>query len=76
MVSVVLFVAFVGTVLVSGWHFTWTAVVQGQTTTSQWKAAIWPAKLAMPVGAFLLLLQGVPKFLADVELLIKGKVEE
>ena len=76
MVSLVLFATFVVTLLVSGWDFTWTAVVQGQTTTSQWKAAVWPAKLAIPVGAFLLLLAGLPKLLADVEILIKGKVEE
>jgi len=76
MVSLVLFVTFVGTLLVSGWHFTWTALVQGQTTTSQWKAPIWPAKMVIPLGAFLLLLAGLAKFLADVKLLIKGKVEE
>jgi len=76
MVSLVLFVTFVGTLLVSGWDFTWTALVQGQTTTSQWKAVVWPAKFVIPLGAFLLLLQGLPKFLVDVELLIKGKVEE
>ena len=76
MVSLVLFATFVITLLVSGWDFTWTALVQGQTTTSHWKAIIWPAKLVIPVGAFLLLLQGVAKFWPDIELLIKGKVEE
>lgn len=76
LVSTVLFVIFVVSLMVAGWDFFWTALVQGQTTTSQWKAPIWPAKLVIPVGAFLLLLQAVPKFLIDVELLIKGKVEE
>ena len=76
LVGVVLFIIFVGTLLVSGWNFTRIAFVQGQTTTSQWKALIWPAKFVLPVGAFLVLLQGLPKFVADVELLIKGKVEE
>jgi len=76
MVSLVLFATFVVTLLVSGWDFTWIALVKGYTTTSQWKAPIWPARLAIPLGAFLLLLQGLPKFLVDVELLIKGEVEE
>jgi len=77
LVGVVLFITFVGTLLVSGWDFTRIAFVQGQTATAaQWEAVIWPAKLVLPVGAFLLLLQGLPKFVADVELLIKGKVEE
>ncbi|NRB30037.1 MAG: TRAP transporter large permease subunit, partial [Rhizobiaceae bacterium] len=42
--------------------FWWDAFVKGETTMdSTWAPILWPARLAMPVGAFLLLLQGLPE---------------
>ena len=42
--------------------FWWDAFIKGETTMdSTWAPILWPARLAMPVGAFLLLLQGVPE---------------
>jgi len=77
LIAFVLFLFFVGNMLWMGVHFTRVAVVQGQTGLSQWAPPIWPAKMVIPVGGFLLLLQGLTKFItADVDLLIKGKVEE
>jgi TRAP-type mannitol/chloroaromatic compound transport system permease large subunit/TRAP-type mannitol/chloroaromatic compound transport system permease small subunit len=42
--------------------FWWDAFEKGETTMdSTWAPILWPARLAMPVGAFLLLLQGIPE---------------
>ncbi|MEP1209641.1 MAG: TRAP transporter large permease subunit [Rhizobiaceae bacterium] len=42
--------------------FWWDAFLKGETTMdSTWAPILWPARLAMPVGAFLLLLQGLPE---------------
>jgi len=42
--------------------FWWDAFVKGETTMdSTWAPILWPARLAMPVGALLLLLQGIPE---------------
>ncbi|NKB53771.1 MAG: TRAP transporter large permease subunit [Rhizobiaceae bacterium] len=42
--------------------FWWDAFIKGETTMdSTWAPILWPARLAMPVGALLLLLQGLPE---------------
>jgi len=42
--------------------FWWASFERGETTMdSTWAPVLWPARLAMPVGAFLLLLQGIPE---------------
>ena len=42
--------------------FWWDAYVKNETTMdSTWAPILWPARLAMPVGAFLLMLQGIPE---------------
>lgn len=41
--------------------------VQGwETSYSAWNPPIWPIKLAIPIGALLLLLQGIAKLLQDI----------
>ncbi len=40
----------------------WDSFQSGETTMdSTWAPILWPARLAMPVGAFLLMLQGIPE---------------
>ena len=40
--------------------FWWSSYLKGETTMdSTWAPVLWPARLAMPIGAFLLLLQGI-----------------
>ncbi len=43
--------------------FWWLAFSKGETmqVDSAWGPLLWPARLAMPVGAFLLMLQGLPE---------------
>lgn len=42
--------------------FWWDSYLKGETTMdSTWAPILWPARLAMPVGALLLLLQGIPE---------------
>jgi len=43
--------------------FWWLAFSRGETmqVDSAWGPLLWPARLAMPVGAFLLMLQGLPE---------------
>lgn len=42
--------------------FWWDAFKNNETTMdSTWAPILWPARLAMPVGAFFLLLQGIPE---------------
>ncbi|MBM2576266.1 TRAP transporter large permease subunit [Jannaschia sp. Os4] len=43
-------------------EYWWKAFSVGETAAdSTWAPILWPARLAMPVGAFLLLIQGIPE---------------
>lgn len=49
---------------------------KGETTYSTWNPPIWPVKMALPIAAILLLLQGVVRLIADIRLLMGLPVDE
>src|SRR5690606_41940848 len=62
----VLFFLFVGSVLYFGASMAWDSIQSWETSFSAWDPYIWPVKTAIPVAAFLLLLQGIARLLADI----------
>ncbi|TIN51143.1 MAG: TRAP transporter small permease subunit, partial [Mesorhizobium sp.] len=60
------FFLFVGTMLVAGWRFASDAMAVGESSFTEWGIQYWPVKLAIPVGAALLLLQGVSRLMRDI----------
>jgi TRAP-type mannitol/chloroaromatic compound transport system permease small subunit len=44
----------------------WMSFQQGEGTGTPWNPPIWPVKLAIPLAALLLLLQGVANLLRDI----------
>ncbi|WP_353224131.1 TRAP transporter small permease subunit [Salinisphaera sp. C84B14] len=65
-----LFFAFVLVLLKEGWNVAEGAVSRWESSHSAWDPPIWPLKVAIPVGAGLLLLQGVAKLIRDIEILV------
>ena len=65
------FFIFIGTLLVTGWRFAADAVNFGEHSFTEWGIQYWPVKLTMPIGAALLLLQGVAKLIKDVLLVTR-----
>jgi TRAP-type mannitol/chloroaromatic compound transport system permease small subunit len=65
-VTSVFFFIFIGTMLVTGYRFAADAVNVGEHSFTEWGIQYWPVKLAIPIGAALLLLQGVSKLLKDI----------
>ena len=65
-VTSVFFFIFIGTMLVTGYRFAADAVNVGEHSFTEWGIQYWPVKLAIPIGATLLLLQGVAKLIKDV----------
>ncbi len=57
--TLVVFVLYLGTLIWAGWWFAWDSMKIGETTGTPWNPPIWPMKLAIPVAAVLVLLQGV-----------------
>ena len=68
-VTSLFFFIFVGTMLVTGIRFAGDAVGVGESSFTEWGIQYWPVKLMIPIGAGLLLLQGIAKLLKDIMLI-------
>ena len=55
----VFFAVYLGAMIWAGWLFAWDSMKLGETSGTPWNPPIWPVKLAIPVAAALVLLQGV-----------------
>ena len=65
-ITSVFFFIFVGTMFWTGARFAMDAVQVGEHSFTEWGIQYWPVKLAIPIGAALLLLQGVSKLVKDI----------
>ena len=70
-VTSVFFFIFIGTMLVTGYRFAADAVGVGEHSFTEWGIQYWPVKLAIPIGAALLLLQGIAKLVKDILLVTR-----
>jgi TRAP-type mannitol/chloroaromatic compound transport system permease small subunit len=65
-VGSLIFFVFVLAILYYGYEMAQESVSTWETSYSAWNPPIWPIKVAIPVGAGLLLLQGIVKLLEDI----------
>lgn len=65
-VTSVFFFIFIGTMFWTSWKFAADAVSLHEVSFTEWGVQYWPVKLMMPIGAALLLLQGVAKLIKDI----------
>jgi TRAP-type mannitol/chloroaromatic compound transport system permease small subunit len=65
-VTSVFFFIFTLTMLWTGYRFAADAVNNGETSFTEWGIQYWPVKLAIPVGAALIVLQGLSKLIKDI----------
>lgn len=66
------FFLFVITMLWTGARFAWDATQVGEHSFTEWGVQYWPVKLMIPIGAFLLALQGLSKLLKDI-MIVRAK---
>jgi TRAP-type mannitol/chloroaromatic compound transport system permease small subunit len=71
-VTSVFFFIFTHTMLWTGWRFAADAVNNGETSFTEWGIQYWPVKLAIPIGAALIVLQGVAKLVKDILIVTGG----
>ncbi len=62
----VFFFIFTLTLLFTGWTFFHDAFEVGEVSFTEWAIPYWPVKFALPLGAALLLLQGIAQLLKDI----------
>lgn len=60
------FFVFVVIILWLGWEFALRAIQLNERSISTWSPLIWPVKLMIPVGAFLLLIEGIALLFKDI----------
>jgi TRAP-type mannitol/chloroaromatic compound transport system permease small subunit len=68
----VLFLLFCGMMLIYGGSLAWESLSIWERSNSAWGVPLYPAKMMIPIGAFLLLLQGVAKLIRDIFTLLSG----
>ena len=66
----ILFFLFVGMMVYMGWDMAMESMSRWETSESVWNPYVWPIKLTIPLGAGLLLLQGVVKLILDFCILL------
>ncbi|MEW8012724.1 MAG: TRAP transporter small permease subunit [Candidatus Thiodiazotropha sp.] len=70
----IFFFIFMLTLLVTGWTFFYDSYEVNEVSISEWGIQYWPIKLALSLGALLLLIQGVAQLLKDISVVIKPGV--
>jgi len=70
-----LFFYFCGLLLTKGWEMAWDSFTVRETEPTAFAPPVYPIKMMIPLGALLILLQGLAKFTRDLTLAISGKEE-
>ena len=72
-ITFVLFLLFCGMMLAYGGSLAWESVARFEHSQSAWNPPLYPVKLMIPSGAFLLLLQGIAKLVRDTVTVVTGE---
>lgn len=67
-----LFFIFTLALLYFGSSMAWDSIQSMETSFSAWNPPVWPIKAAIPLGVFLLLLQGLAKLFQDIAIVVAG----
>jgi len=73
LVTWLLFFYFCGLLLWKGGEMAWESLLLGETEPTSFAPPVYPIKMMIPLGAFLILLQGLAKFIRDLTLVFTGK---
>jgi TRAP-type mannitol/chloroaromatic compound transport system permease small subunit len=56
-----------------GSKFAWDAIIRNRHTGTDWNPPFYPILITLPIGAFLILIQGAAKFIRDLNTAVTGK---
>ena len=71
-----LFFLFVVVLLWQGWSLAADSVARWEASVNAWRGPIWPVKVAIPIAALLLLLQGIVRLINDILVATGHEVDE
>ncbi len=72
-ITFIFFALYLGIFLWATVNYAWRSVLVRETSGSAWDPPVYPIKVALAVGVFLLLLEGTAKFIRDLHFAITGK---
>lgn len=72
-IASLVFFYYIGLLLWNGGLMAWTSVLRNEHVTSVFRSPLWPAKLTIPIGAFLLLMQGMADSIRHVYFAATGQ---
>lgn len=75
-VGSVFFFLFCGVLLFVGGSMAWESLTGWEHSQSAWNPPIYPVRMMIPIGALLMLLQGVVKLIRDIISLVNGAESE
>ena len=67
---------FCGVLLYFGSALAWDSLVRLEHSTSAWDPPLYPVKMMIPLGALLILLQGISNLYRDIKVLMNDKSSE
>ena len=73
-ITFVLFFLFCWLLLRDGWNLAWKSLLANEHASTVWAPPVYPLRMMLPVGAFLILLQGLAKLARDVITASTGRV--
>jgi TRAP-type mannitol/chloroaromatic compound transport system permease small subunit len=68
-----IFFFFMAILIWEGWEIFWRSLINMERTESSWAPLTFPMKMALPIGCFLVLLQGMLKFIQDLITAVIGR---
>jgi TRAP-type mannitol/chloroaromatic compound transport system permease small subunit len=68
-----LFFFFCGLILVKGWEMAWDSFIVRETEPTSFAPPVYPIKMTIPLGALLILLQGLARFFRSLAMAVSGK---
>ena len=72
-ITSVFFFLICAVLLWKGGAMAWTSLMKLEHTNTVWAPPLYPLKMMIPIGAFLILLQGLAKFIRDFHIAITRK---
>ncbi len=76
LVTSIFFFIYVVTLMITGWTFFKDSFNVGEVSFTEWHIQYWPVKIALPLGAALLLLQGIAQLLKDIAVVVNPDIAE
>ena len=76
LITSVFFFIFMCTLMVTGWTFFMDSFEVKEVSFTEWAIQYWPIKFALPLGALLLLLQGIAMLIKDISVAINPAIVE